>query len=159
MTEELHSMQFYKTIVQSYADKNKDGKINTLEEQSIFDSYMKQFDINKDNKFDESDVEAYKQMVTLTEEERKVIEEEKKINSANSNTPTTKEELDKFMEHYNSDLITKKTDIKFFKLEVQHTLRYLYSIGEEKLADMYTKLFDKYCSENNYEVTQDSDID
>ena len=70
MTKEIHSIKFYEIMAQAIADKDDNGKIDTPEEQSIFDKYMKQFDMNKDDKFRKSDVKAYKKSVFFSKEEQ-----------------------------------------------------------------------------------------
>ena len=83
----------------SYADNDKTGKIDD-NEKSIFDNFMKQFDMNKDGKVEEDDVPLYRQSVELTEDEKKA-----------------ESELKLYKEKYGSQIVPKLSDdeIKDFK--------------------------------------------
>ena len=150
MPEDIHSIQFYEIIAQSIADENGNGKIDTPDERSIFDNYMKKFDMNGDNKVDESDVVAYKESLSYTAQEKKQLKEIENFGDIDSKNVKrlSKEDDDKFVEMMTCDFLNKKIRIHGFEINVTRALKYLQIIGKEDLADMYLKLYNKFTEEN-----------
>lgn len=63
------SLDAFRFAATANADKNCDGIIDDSE-KTIFDNYMKQFDIDKNGEIDDSDVKAFEKTVTFTEDEK-----------------------------------------------------------------------------------------
>lgn len=71
---ETCSIEAFKLIATSVADKNNNGKIDDAE-RSVFENYMSQYDLNNDGKVDDLDVKLYNKSMTFTDEEIAAKEE------------------------------------------------------------------------------------
>ena len=67
---DIHSLEFYKLMAQAKADLDKSGKVDTDEEQSIFDNYMQRFERDGKNGITQDDVFIYHQEVTESEDDK-----------------------------------------------------------------------------------------
>ncbi len=150
MPEDIHNIQFYEIIAQSFADKNGNGKIDTPKEKSIFDECMKKFDMNDDNKVDESDAAAYKESLSYNAQEKKQLKEWENFDGLDSkpHNSWSQEDIDKLDEMVTVDFLNKKIRIHSFEIDVTRALKYLKKLGKEDLADMYLNLYNKFTEEN-----------
>ena len=75
MSGNIHSLEFYKLMALRYADTlkgcgNNNGKIDTDEEQTIFNYYMAQFERDNQKDITEKDIALHTDEIVYTEEEK-----------------------------------------------------------------------------------------
>lgn len=113
-SNDVHNIEFYSYILQSKADKNKDGKIEGDFEISIFNNELKKFDMNNNGKIDEDDVIKFK----------------------NCLFPTNCNNI--------QDLLNLNHKHIDFSAEGHGALAYLYELGKGDDADKYSVLLVKF---------------
>ncbi|MBO7672609.1 hypothetical protein J6S88_04280 [bacterium] len=126
---DIHSLEFYKIMAQAKADLDKNGDVDTDEEQSIFNDYMARFERDGQAGITNEDVFIYRGEVTNTDEDRA---KEQRLMELNEHYD--KLSIQDRIECVNLKrwYIDKVNNMDDFRSDAWNAIEYLYELAEKR---------------------------